>query len=96
MSVFVSTKQKGIDHPLTINKDSASETLDFCFETDGKIAREGYCRRETFANPAVTLRTTRFKIKKFQVVITLRLCVLYGSQNKQQLLPYKTLRELFL
>jgi hypothetical protein len=26
------------------------------------------------------------------MVPTLRLCVLYGSQNKQQLLPYKTLR----
>jgi hypothetical protein len=26
-------------------------------------------------------------------VPTLRLCVLYGSQNKQQLLPYKTLRD---
>jgi hypothetical protein len=24
---------------------------------------------------------------------TLRLCVLYGSQNKQQLLSYKTLRD---
>jgi hypothetical protein len=27
---------------------------------------------------------------------TLRLCVLYGSQNKQQLLPYKTIRDWFL
>jgi hypothetical protein len=27
---------------------------------------------------------------------TLRLCVLCGSQNKQQLLPYKTLRDWFL
>jgi hypothetical protein len=34
-------------------------------------------------------------IKKFYVVPTLRLCVLYGSQNKQQLLPYKTLRDWF-
>jgi hypothetical protein len=39
---------------------------------------------------------TRFNIKKFHVVPTLRLCVLYGSQNKQQLLPYKTLRDWFL
>jgi hypothetical protein len=39
----------------------------------------------------VTLLTARFNIKKFYVVPTLRLCVLYGSQNKQQLLPYKTL-----
>jgi hypothetical protein len=30
------------------------------------------------------------------VVPTLRLCVLYGSQNKQQLLPYKTLTDWFL
>jgi hypothetical protein len=38
---------------------------------------------------------TRFNIKNFYVVPTLRLCVLYGSQNKQQLLPYKTLRDCF-
>jgi hypothetical protein len=30
------------------------------------------------------------------MVPTLRLCVLYGSQNKQQILPYKTLRDWFL
>jgi hypothetical protein len=30
------------------------------------------------------------------MVFTLHLCVLYGSQNKQQLLPYKTLRDWFL
>jgi hypothetical protein len=45
---------------------------------------------------AVTLHTKRFNIKKFYVVPTLRLCVLYGSQNKQQLFPYKTLRDWFL
>jgi hypothetical protein len=50
----------------------------------------------TFYSLAVTLRTTRFNIKKFYVVPTLRLCVLYGSQEKQQLLPYKTLRDWFL
>jgi hypothetical protein len=27
---------------------------------------------------------------------TLRLCVLYGSQNKQQLLSYKTLRDVLI
>jgi hypothetical protein len=37
-----------------------------------------------------------FNIKKFYVVPTLPLCVLYGSQNKQQLLPYKTLTDWFL
>jgi hypothetical protein len=50
----------------------------------------------TFSSLAVTLHTTRFNIKKFYVVPTLRLCVLYGSQNKQKLLPYKTLRDWFL
>jgi hypothetical protein len=50
----------------------------------------------TFSSLVVTLRTTRFYIKEFYVVPTLRLCVLYGSQNKQQLLPYKTLRDWFL
>jgi hypothetical protein len=50
----------------------------------------------TFSSLAVTLRTARFNIKKFYVVPTLRLCVLYRSQNKQQLLPYKTLRDWFL
>jgi hypothetical protein len=54
-----------------------------------------------FQSLAVTLRTTRFnklfnKFKEFYVVPTLRLCVLYGSQNKQQLLPYNTLRDWFL
>jgi hypothetical protein len=37
-----------------------------------------------------------FNIKKFYAVPTLRLCVLYGPQNKQKLLPYKTLRDWFL
>jgi hypothetical protein len=50
----------------------------------------------TFYSLAVTLHTTRFNIKKLYVVLTLRLCVLCGSQNKQQLLPYKTLRDWFL
>jgi hypothetical protein len=50
----------------------------------------------TFQSLAVTLHTTRFNIKKFYVVPTLRLCVLCGSQNKQQFLPYKTLRDRFL
>jgi hypothetical protein len=35
-------------------------------------------------------------IKKFYVVPTLRLCVLYGSQNKPTLLPYKILSDWFL
>jgi hypothetical protein len=46
--------------------------------------------------PSGNLTYDQFNIKKFYVVPTLRLCVLYGSQNKQQLLPYKTLRDWFL
>jgi hypothetical protein len=37
-----------------------------------------------------------FNIKKFYVVPTLLLYVLYGSQNKQQLLPYRILRDWIL
>ena len=29
------------------------------------------------------------------MLITLHLCVLYGSQNKQQILPYTALTDLF-
>ena len=42
----------------------------------------------TFKSLAVTLRTARYNIKKFCMLITLALCVLCGFQNKQQLLPY--------
>jgi predicted flavoprotein YhiN len=45
---------------------------------------------------AVTLRATRFYIQEFYAVLTLRLCVLYGSQIKQQHLPYTPLTEWFL
>jgi hypothetical protein len=62
----------------------------------GKWEDKNKKRILTFQGLAVTLHTTRFSIKKFYVVLTLRLCVLYGSQNKQQLLPYKTLRDWFL
>ena len=44
----------------------------------------------------VTLRTTMFKIKNFCMLITLHLCVLYESQNIQQLLPYTALTDWFL
>jgi hypothetical protein len=50
------------------------------------------CQKKPTINPlktkhicfTTTLRTNRFNVKKFYVVPTLRLCVLYGSQNKQQ------------
>jgi hypothetical protein len=69
------------------------------YSTLNNIPEEGRSQGQsslTFYSLAVTLRTSRFNIKKFYVVPTLRLCVLYGSQNKQQLLPYKTLRDWFL
>jgi hypothetical protein len=55
----------------------------FTLHADGTLQRRSLCFN--------LLRPTRFNIKKFYVVPTLRLCVLYGAQNKQQLLPYKTL-----
>jgi hypothetical protein len=58
--------------------------------------RENISLTFNLLKPAVTLHTTRFNVKKFYVVPTMCLCVLYGSQNKQQLLPYKTLRDWFL
>jgi hypothetical protein len=36
------------------------------------------------------------KIQKFCMLITLHLRVLYGSQNKQQLLPYTALNDCLL
>jgi hypothetical protein len=42
-----------------------------------------------FLNPSALLTTT-FNIKKLYMVHTLRLCVVYGPQNKQQLWPYTT------
>jgi hypothetical protein len=56
-----------------------------------------FCGATQSLNTCVTKSVWHFfNIKKFYVVPTLRLCVLYGSQNKQQLLPYKTLRDWFL
>ena len=37
-----------------------------------------------------------FKIRKFCMLNTLHLCVLYGSRNKQQRLPYTALTDWFL
>jgi hypothetical protein len=44
---------------------------------------------------AVTLRTARFNIQKCYMLLTLRLCVLYGSRKNQRRLPYTTLRVWF-
>ena len=43
---------------------------------------------------AVTL-LTNVNSQKFYMVLTLSLCVVYGSQNKQRLLSHTTLTELF-
>jgi hypothetical protein len=45
---------------------------------------------------AVTLRSTWFSIEGFYIALTLRLCVLYGSQIKQQRLPHTSLSVWFL
>jgi hypothetical protein len=44
---------------------------------------------------AITLCSARFNIQKFYMVLTLRLCVVYGSHNKQRLLPYTELADCF-
>jgi len=36
----------------------------------------------SFQSLLVTLRTTKFNIQKFCMVMTLHLCVLFGSHNK--------------
>jgi hypothetical protein len=43
----------------------------------------------------ITLCTTRFEFQKFYLVLTLRLCFMYGPQNKQRLLPRTTLTDWF-
>jgi len=48
----------------------------------------------TCYNIAVSLRTTRFNIKKFYIVLVLS--DLYGSQNKQRLSLYTSLTDCFL
>jgi hypothetical protein len=45
--------------------------------------------RNVLKSLAVTLRNTKFNIQKFYMVLTLR-SVVYGSRNKQRLLPYAT------
>jgi hypothetical protein len=45
----------------------------------------------TFKSLAVYLRTAMFNIKKFHVVLALRLRNFYGSQNRQRLLLYTLL-----
>jgi hypothetical protein len=37
---------------------------------------------------AVTVLTTKFNIKNFYMVLTMHLCVVYGSRNKRQICLY--------
>ena len=57
----------------------------------------GHLPSKSFASPCldVTFRPTRFKIQKFHVLVTLHVCVLHGSENKQQLFPHTTLADWF-
>jgi hypothetical protein len=50
----------------------------------------------TFYSLPVTIRTTRFNIQKFCMVISLHLFVLCGSQKKQYIFPYTSLADRFL
>jgi hypothetical protein len=49
--------------------------------------------QSTFQCLALTLPTTNTNIQKLYVVLTLHYTVLYGSQNKQNLLPYTALTD---
>jgi hypothetical protein len=44
----------------------------------------------------ITLSELSGKFRYKQVVLTLNLCILYESENKQQLLPYTALTDWFL
>jgi hypothetical protein len=47
-------------------------------------------------DPVVTLCTTKFNSHKFYILVTERISVLYGSQNKQKLFPHTALTDWFL
>lgn len=49
----------------------------------------------TFQSLAAKLHNTRFNIQKFYRVLILHLCILCRSQDKQQLLFYRTLTDCF-
>jgi len=47
-----------------------------------------YKRRVTFQSLMVTLCTNKFTIQQLYALLTLYLCVLYLSQNKQRLIGF--------
>ena len=56
-------------------------------------AKSGLCL--TFQSLAVSLRTTRFNIKN-SAWAHISLSLLYGSQNRQEMLRYATLKDWYL
>jgi len=50
----------------------------------------------TSFNLKLILCTTNFNVQKFGVLLTMHLCVLRGSQNKQRLAPITALTYRFL
>jgi len=65
------------------------------FYTITKQVQLAVCVLTFLSLPVITLLTTRFNVKKFCMLVTLHLCVLYGSQNKQYLLSYTSLTDWF-
>jgi hypothetical protein len=53
-------------------------------------------RTLTFQSLAGTLCSTWFNVQKLYIVVTMGLCVFYESHNKQQPLPYTSLKDWFL
>jgi len=58
-----------------------------------KIQKRALVNKMTLKSLAVTLLTTTFNITKLYMVLTLRLCVLYRSQDKTAFVPYMILRD---
>jgi hypothetical protein len=50
----------------------------------------------TLQSPVVTLCTAKFDTEKFYVLPTVYFCVLYGSENKEQLFTYTELTDWFV
>jgi hypothetical protein len=55
-----------------------------------------YNRVLTISYPVVTICSTGLTFKILRSAHTEKLCVLYGSENKQQIFPYNTLTDWFV
>ena len=85
----------GSEQPQTYALDRIATEVQYRQRNSQKEIHIGQNNTLTFQSLAATLRTTRFNIQKSCVVFTLRLCDVYGSQNKQRLLHYITLTDWF-